>query len=417
MDTSRTLTLSVNAAHAEQFGSDARKCFDSEGGRIGRAEDCEWTLRAPGVSRLHAVVRYVDDTYFLEDRSSNGMLLNGEPLRKGHPTPLKDGDRLHVDTFEIGVDIASDDTATAARHDAMATAPAMPAPALPTTPIPDDAEPLIPGTSSLGMIDPALDPLAFLDAAPAMATPEPSFEDSWNHTPGSADLFHPPRTTGSGTSAPTLPENWELTGVPPAEPEPPIAIESPTPEPVAAQPTPDAPQADLHGLFHAAIDGIIDVLRARNELKNTFRLPVTVIQRSENNPLKFAPNAQEAVSKLLSPANPAFLTGEAALDDAVEDIRHHQVAMLFGMRTAFHAMLERFDPAGFEPSAPVGRAPFRRKEQPWDIYRRQFQALTANPDCCFQRLFGDVFAQAYEEQLARLKTHRQPIFAQGGTSS
>jgi type VI secretion system protein ImpI len=30
-----------------------------------------------------------------------------------------------------------------------------------------------------------------------------------------------------------------------------------------------------------------------------------------------------------------------------------------------------------------------------------------NPDDCFRRLFGDEFARAYEEQLARLKSARR----------
>ena len=65
----------------------------------------------------------------------------------------------------------------------------------------------------------------------------------------------------------------------------------------------------------------MDVLRARAEIKNTFRLPVTVIQRSENNPLKFALGTDEAIRKILAPPDPAFLTGLAAFDDAFDDIK------------------------------------------------------------------------------------------------
>lgn len=429
------LTLTVLDDDAGRFGDEARKCFDTDGGRIGRAEDCEWVLRAAGVSRVHAVVRCVNDTYFLEDRSSNGLLLNGEPLRKAHPTPLKDGDRLYVDTFEIGVAVdtgRADDTQR--RSDPQVTAPFAAAVAgvpardadLPFAP---ELEPLIPD-SRVGTVGAhGLDPLAFLDAPADRQAFDAAVpvDHGWNHTAGDNDLFRPPRPVD--TPAAVLPDNWDLTDLP----ETPVAMPPPapstaaptvptTPPPVHEPSTHEtstheaAPAAPMHGaadvdrLFHVAIDGIIDVLRARTELKNTFRLPVTVIQRSENNPLKFSPDAREAVGKLLSPPNPAFLTGEAALGDAVDDIRYHQLAMLFGMRTAFDAMLARFAPARFEPAAtaPATRSPFRRKEEPWDVYRRQFDALGADPDDCFKRLFGDVFAQAYEEQLARLKTPRTP---------
>jgi type VI secretion system protein ImpI len=150
------------------------------------------------------------------------------------------------------------------------------------------------------------------------------------------------------------------------------------------------------------------VLRARAELKNSFRLPATLIQRSENNPLKFAPTAQEAVRKLLEPPGNGFLAGSAALSDAADDIRNHQMAMLAGVRSAFASMLAQFDPERVEQE--VGqtgrRFPFSVQSRHWERYKARFTELTRNPDECFRRLFGDEFARAYEEQLGRLKSRR-----------
>lgn len=157
-------------------------------------------------------------------------------------------------------------------------------------------------------------------------------------------------------------------------------------------------------MFHIAVDAMMDVLRARAELKNSFRLPATLIQRSENNPLKFAPTAQEAVTKLLAPPDNGFLSGSAALNDAADDIRNHQMAMLAGVRSAFQALLAHFDPARIEESeGSARRLPLGGRPRHWERYKQQFDALTRNPDECFQRLFGDEFARAYEAQLARLK--------------
>ena len=152
----------------------------------------------------------------------------------------------------------------------------------------------------------------------------------------------------------------------------------------------------------------MDVLRARAEIKNTFRLPVTVIQRSENNPLKFALGANEALAKILAPPDPAFLTGSAAFEDAFDDIRCHQMAMLAGVRAGFDALIRHFDPERFERDADSGaRHGFGGKGRYWERYRDQYQALTGDPDGSFRRLFGDEFAHAYEEQLARLKSARR----------
>ena len=158
-------------------------------------------------------------------------------------------------------------------------------------------------------------------------------------------------------------------------------------------------------MFELAIDALMDVLRARAELKNSFRMPATLIQRSENNPLKFAPDAGEAVKKLLAPPNSTFLSGTAALNDAVVDIRNHQMAMLAGVRSAFESLLEHFDPARIEqdPEANVRRLPLGNRPRYWERYKEQFEIMTRNPDECFRRLFGDAFARAYEDQLVRLK--------------
>src|SRR6185312_12804743 len=217
----QTLTLAVLGRQAAQFGSRSRKVFPEAGGSIGRSEDCEWVLGAPGVSRIHAMVRYLNGIYFIEDRSTNGMLLNGAPLPRGEPSALKDGDRLQIDTFEISVQVQAPGQA--------AEAPAAPAPAMAPAPLPGD--PLDFGLSDLpapaaaaasaSLIPDAavaggdLDPLSFLDAPYATpvaepAPPQPAPIPSWNHTAGSADHFRPP-VTDVQRQAQVLPENWDLT--------------------------------------------------------------------------------------------------------------------------------------------------------------------------------------------------------------
>ncbi|MCX7514338.1 type VI secretion system-associated FHA domain protein TagH [Frateuria sp. STR12] len=430
----QTLVLAVLGSQAAQFGARAQKSFEARDGSIGRADDCDWVLSAAGISRVHAMVRCLNGMYFIEDRSTNGMLLNGRPLVKGDPASLKDGDRLQIDTFEVGVRLQADNATVvqpAASPPLAAVAPMSAAAPLPGgdflgdmlgddpfgEPLPvrgGPDEPLIPGA---GAAAGALDPLAFLDepfaAAPAHA---PAPAESWNHSSGMADHFHPPAVAGQREA---LPENWDLTMgdfAPKAPPPPPPA---PVMPPAAAPVTPVAPVAvapaapaaglppELDTIFRIVVDGVMDVLRARAEIKNTFRLPVTLIQRSENNPLKFAPTADEALQKLLAPANGAFLSGTDAFQDAFDDIRCHQMAMLAGVRAGFEAVLAHFNPDRYEQEVDGGkRSAFGGKGRYWERYRENFEGLAKDPDECFRRLFGDEFARAYEEQLARLKSAR-----------
>ena len=428
----QTLVLAVLGPHAAQFGARSQKSFEGRDGSIGRAEDCDWVLGAAGVSRVHAMVRCLNGMYFIEDRSTNGMLLNGRPLVKGDPASLKDGDRLQIDTFEVAVRLQADSATLVQPAPAAAPAP-IPAMAV-AAPLPGgdfldemlggpfgapqppaggmSGEPLIPASGgSVG----ALDPLAFLDepfgAAPA---PVPAPATDWNHSSGMADHFHPPGVAGQ---RPALPENWDLTmgdfaprtpPVPAPAPAPPLATPVAPPALAAAAMAPAAGvPPELDTIFRIVVDGVMDVLRARAEIKNTFRLPVTLIQRSENNPLKFAPTADEALQKLLAPANGAFLSGTDAFQDAFDDIRCHQMAMLAGVRAGFEAVLAHFNPDRLEQEVDGSkRSAFGGKGRYWERYRENFEGLAKDPDECFRRLFGDEFARAYEEQLARLKSAR-----------
>jgi hypothetical protein len=64
---------------------------------VGRDPDCHVTLDDPLVSRKHARILVGADRVVVEDLDSrNGVLLNGIGIRR--PTPLRDGDRLHIGT-------------------------------------------------------------------------------------------------------------------------------------------------------------------------------------------------------------------------------------------------------------------------------------------------------------------------------
>ncbi|MFC5438023.1 type VI secretion system-associated FHA domain protein TagH [Rhodanobacter umsongensis] len=437
---SQSLILAVAGRQAAQFGSRSRKTFEAVGGSIGRSEDCDWVLSASGVSRVHAMIRYLNGMYFIEDRSTNGMLLNDAPLIKGDPSALKDGDRLLIDTFEVEVhlqaavaelamtDLLAPAPATIApavaaidplEFDLLAPAPSVAAHSTSAAAVPLDAG-LIPGALEVHAGG-DLDPLSFLGSANTSSgllsgATTGNASSSWNHSASTEDYFRPPMTTDQ-RQANALPENWDLTmgdfSSPPAASRPPPA--APAPAPVARAPAAPAMAttngsaalpADVDQIFRVVVDGVMEVLRARAEIKNTFRLPVTIIQRSENNPLKFAPNPDEALQKIMAPSNGAFMSGTAAFEDAFDDIRCHQMAMLAGVRAAFESLLVHFNPDRFEQEADGSskRSAFAGKGKYWDKYRENFDGLSRDPDECFRRLFGDEFARAYEEQLSRLKS-------------
>ncbi|WP_448101494.1 type VI secretion system-associated FHA domain protein TagH [Luteibacter jiangsuensis] len=426
-----TLRLTVADDRDDAHAPERSRQIQGADFSIGRGEQCDWVLAAKGISRLHAQVRFLNGQYFLEDRSTNGILRNGVALHAGEPVLLVDGDRLRIDTIDIDVaiDTPVDTTATAHREAAAADGEPTGRGAPATLPFAADPHSGLEDVASLPNVlaSPAtLDPMAWLSPADSGAVvPNDHASPLFSHGHAVTAQFQASGVfVDTARKAPVLPENWDLTrsqfampvsaaaavepvvATTPAIAAPAIREPSSTPmatsAPLAAPAA--APPAGMEPLFLALLEGVMDVLRARAELKNGFRMPATLIRRTENNPLKFAPTASEAMARILAPGSDAFLSGSAAIADAMDDIRVHQVALLAGVREAFEDLMRQFDPGRFEEAAGARRRPrfgFHGGDGPWERYRAHFERMAKDPEERFRRLFGDEFARAYEDQLAR----------------
>lgn len=174
-----------------------------------------------------------------------------------------------------------------------------------------------------------------------------------------------------------------------------------------AQMTPEI-AAEIGEVLRIVVEGVMEVLRARAEIKSQLRMSMTRIQSTENNPLKFSPNVEAALHTLLVERNRGYLPTVQAFQEAMLDIRNHQMAVLAGIRSAFDSMLENFDPEKIE--AELDRQAKRSllnvvgaKARFRDHYVNEFARLARDKDKAFQNLFGERFAEAYEEQMDRLK--------------
>jgi type VI secretion system protein ImpI len=72
---------------------------------IGRDQHLDWTLPDPTrfVSGKHCEIHYKNDAYWLHDVSTNGTFLNGSDQRMRSPHLLKNGDRLVIGQYIVGV--------------------------------------------------------------------------------------------------------------------------------------------------------------------------------------------------------------------------------------------------------------------------------------------------------------------------
>lgn len=170
---------------------------------------------------------------------------------------------------------------------------------------------------------------------------------------------------------------------------------------------------NLGRILRIVVGGLMEVLHARERIKTEFRLRTTTFKAADNNPLKFSANVEDALHNLLVKRNNAYLGPAESFEDALNDMRNHQMAMLAGMRVAFDAMLSEFDPdrlqEGFDQQGKKGTllsGPARLRY--WELYREKFEEMTKDPEGNFRQLFGDEFARAYEEQLASLIRGARP---------
>ncbi|NWF06278.1 type VI secretion system-associated FHA domain protein TagH [Pseudomonas salomonii] len=438
-----SLCLTITSYHKITPGQCSEKSMDQGVMAIGRNSDNDWVLPDPErlVSSQHCVIQYKDGRYYLTDNSTNGVeLVNaGIRMRRGNSEPLQDGELIRIGDYEIQARIDfnvqaldsqpfSGDSANSfeALMGAVANKPApVPAPVI---------APQFQGASSMDTLPDLFD---FLTPT---TVPPPTVAD---HVPSEQHDFRPPTPFAvpvvekPAVSGSVIPEDWDLFGDTPApvvatpQPvapvEPPLApIMQPAAPDISSQP--DLLQAFLRGAgldqlrldkaqaeaqmesigrsYRLMVEGLIDVLRARASLKGEFRMQQTMIQPAENNPLKFAPNADEALLLLLRHGNQAFMAPDVAVRDSFDDLRAHQLAVMAGVEAAIKHLLTRFEPAQLEErmGKPAGLSSLfngSRQAQYWQQFTELYSNISREAQEDFQDLFGREFSRAYEEHSAR----------------
>ncbi|MFC5699296.1 type VI secretion system-associated FHA domain protein TagH [Pseudomonas sp. GCM10022186] len=463
------LRLTITSYHKITPGQCAEMTLDRGELKIGRGTDNDWVLPDPErlVSSQHCTIQFRDGTYYLTDTSTNGVLLvnSGVRMRRGNSESLQDREVLRLGEYEIlvqleavapGVATADPFTSFDALMSRQAGAPdasPAPQPAVPDAPVSAHFQ----GRSPL---DTKPDLFDFLAAPPAPPAPRP------DHVPAERHDFRPPEPASAAAEParqPAIPADWDpfaepgapaagaavapsqpAASVPQAGPsEPPAAMPlaaeaPPKPAPPAPQPErsaapashSEALEAFLRGAgmdqlkvdraeaaaqmeaigrsYRLMVEGLLDVLRARSSLKGEFRMAQTMIRPVENNPLKFAPNVDEALLLLLRHGNQAFMAPDRAIAESFEDLKAHQLAVMAGVQAAIKHLLKRFEPAELEarldkPSGLSGLLPGGRQAQYWELFTELYASISKEAEDDFQDLFGREFSRAYEEQSLRLR--------------
>ena len=166
-------------------------------------------------------------------------------------------------------------------------------------------------------------------------------------------------------------------------------------------------------IFSLVTEQLISILRSRNKLRQQFRLAVTSIQKTDNNPLTFSVNTDDAIHNLFVKQNAGYLPAMESYEQAFSTIEHHQLAVIVGMRAGFENML-----GAFSPESLAGLKPSDNDKRSWGIfssdkdsfeenYNAHFQQLLKNKEQTFIQLFGEAFTHAYELSIHQQKSEEK----------
>lgn len=160
-------------------------------------------------------------------------------------------------------------------------------------------------------------------------------------------------------------------------------------------------------VMNTLITGLREILMTRTSIKSEFRIEQTMISAGGNNPLKFSITPEQAIEAMVKPATKGYLSPETAAEEALRDIKAHEVAMVTGMEAALKGVLARLDPkaleAQIEDRGGLSGLLRGKKARYWDVYEKLYADISDQAENDFHELFSREFARAYKAQLDKLK--------------
>lgn len=387
------LELKIISEHKDILGDDHVRAFRENGGTIGRSLANDWIL--PDLDRYisgkHATIDYQSGAYYLADVSTNGVYVNDEiePLGRGNPRRLFNGDRLRMGDFEFSVSLDEGEGLE------------MPPPS-PMTVVPDHIEQLVDEESLKSGIQ-LLDEEAITggDAFEAalfgtsVSDDKAARNDSRMNT--QANPFTEPATEEEQSvaeAAALLDAFLSGLGISRSEIHP------------ATDPAELLQNAG--SVLKEFVTGTSRLLASRAALKSMFRLDQTTVLPRHNNPLKLAENTHDSIMQLLVGREGEYLAPVDAVREVCRDLKFHNDAMLDAMISAYQEFADRFDPDELQQSFDrtlEGKPMFRKMNQLkyWQLYCDLYPVMTQSGSGKFPHQFSEEFVRCYEKQIADYK--------------
>lgn len=158
---------------------------------------------------------------------------------------------------------------------------------------------------------------------------------------------------------------------------------------------------DIGRCLRIATEELMALLGARAAAKQFVKSASrTMIGGMNNSPLKFKPNAAEALMTMFVQRPDSYLSSTAAFQQGFGDIKRHQTAVYAAMQPALARLLEDLAPEAIEDRAGGGLLS-SKKAKAWEVYVQRWDAKTHPYENGMLDVFLAYFADAYDDAVKK----------------
>ncbi|MEX0975703.1 MAG: type VI secretion system-associated FHA domain protein TagH [Woeseia sp.] len=409
-----SLKLTITSTHKELVGEDQVREFAGTGGTIGRSLENDWILPDPDrfISGKHATVDFRRGAWYLADVSSNGVYVNKdiEPLGRGNPRRLFNGDHLRMGDFEFDVSIDEGEGLDVQSHVLSLVPEGVGGQMVPESPQKTgiqllDEEEITGDEAFRSTLFGSGSKPAASSVTPSPMKPSPTRQRAGNSgvaapaaPPAQRESRSPakrvPRDAGDMTAEQLFEEFLGALGIARDEIHPAIDMS-------------DVMQ-NAGKVLRELVSGFADLMISRTNVKTMFRLDQTTVLPHHNNPLKLSENINDSLKQLLIGRDGEYLGPQDSVREVCRDLKFHHDAVIEAMTASVRDFTERFDPAELQES--FERSGTRKslidafgKMKFWNLYCDLYPELADAGDGQLPLQFGEEFVRNYEKRIADYK--------------
>ncbi|EON91806.1 type VI secretion system, FHA domain-containing protein [Marinobacter lipolyticus SM19] len=395
MDERQSLTLKISNPTTVGSGLLPEHVFTMAGGSIGTAENDTWKLSShrTGAMAGHAEVRFIDGDFCLIDRSGCTYVNSAsQPIGRGRRARLKSGDTITIGRYEIRAELVRG-----------------PQPGSSSMPEESDADHTLVNVEESRLVR---------GEGSELATDLMASKPEWFAAEGEvSDEYREHRDVAVGLPV-RQGDQVSMSGQRPRKTR--QKSDDHSRQHISGAPLLKGMESELDfadsdemRLFleeagqtlKATVEGLLALHKGEDSRHQALR---TRLQPIEDNPLRLGQSYEESIQTLFAnQRSPVHLSAPAAVSESLESLRHHQVATSEAIREALDAILHAFSPEALLRRFHGYRRGLQQHEDEgrwaWDMYQHYYRELKSSRQQGFERLFQEVFEQAYDQHLRQLQ--------------